>query len=76
MNAANPGNPQFKTSTNDAARALGIKLEIIEINDQSDIPNAIDRMKLLGVDGLAIIPDAILSSESIAKMIAELARDK
>jgi hypothetical protein len=30
-------------------------------------------MRSLGVEGLAIIPDAVLTSESVAAMIAELA---
>src|SRR5262249_23738594 len=73
MNASNPGNPQFKKAVDDAARALGIKLEVIEIKHQSELPNAFARMRLFGVNGLGIIPDAVFSSESVAAMIAELA---
>jgi putative ABC transport system substrate-binding protein len=75
MNAANPGNPQFKKTTGDAARALGIRLEIIELKEPSELRDAFARLRLLRVDGVAIIPDAILSSESVATMIAELARE-
>jgi putative ABC transport system substrate-binding protein len=62
MNATNPGNPLFKGSANDAARALGVKLEIIEVKDQSEIADAIDRMGSLGVEGLVIINDPVLGS--------------
>ena len=62
MNAANPGNPLFKRLANDAARALGIKLEIIEVKDQSEIADAVDRMVSLGVEGLVIINDPVLGS--------------
>jgi hypothetical protein len=72
MNASNPGNPVFRRSAGDAARVLAIKLEIIEVKDQSELPDAFGRMRLLRVEGLAIIPDPVLDSNSV--QIAQLAR--
>jgi ABC-type uncharacterized transport system substrate-binding protein len=71
MNAANPGNPFWRKEADDAARRLGIKLEIVEVKHQSDIADAIDRMASLGVAGLTYIPDPVLGANST--MIAELA---
>jgi putative ABC transport system substrate-binding protein len=62
MNAANPGNPLFKRLAVDTAHALGIKLEIIEVKNQSEIADAVDRMVSLGVEGLVIINDPVLGS--------------
>jgi ABC-type uncharacterized transport system substrate-binding protein len=59
MNAANPGNPFWRKEADDAARRLGIKLEIVEVKHQSDIADAIDRMTSLGVAGLTYIPDPV-----------------
>jgi ABC-type uncharacterized transport system substrate-binding protein len=42
MNAANPGNPAWRKEADDAARRLGIKLEIVEVKHQSDIADAIE----------------------------------
>jgi len=56
----------------DAARALGIKLAMIEVKDQSELPDAFNRMISVGVEGLAVAGDPMFSSNSA--MIAELAR--
>jgi putative ABC transport system substrate-binding protein len=72
MNATNPGNPRTRSVAADAARVLGVKLEIIEVNEQSDISDAFGRMVSLGVEGLVIIPDPVLGSNDAA--IAQLAR--
>jgi len=74
MNASNPGNPRFKRVMLKASEALGVRLEIIELKEQSELPDAFARMRLLGVDGLAITPDPVLSSDTVAATIAELAR--
>jgi putative ABC transport system substrate-binding protein len=71
MNAANPGNPFWRKEADDAARRLGIKLEIVEVKPQSDIADAIDRMASLGIAGLTYIPDPVLGANST--MIAKLA---
>jgi putative tryptophan/tyrosine transport system substrate-binding protein len=71
MNAANPGNPFWRKEADDAARTLGMKLEIDEVKDQSEIADAIDRMASLGVAGLTYIPDPVLGANST--MIAKLA---
>jgi putative ABC transport system substrate-binding protein len=72
LNASNPGNALFKKGAYEAAQTLGINLEIIEVKDQSEIADAIDRLGSLGVEGLAIIADPVLTSNAAA--IAERAR--
>jgi putative ABC transport system substrate-binding protein len=72
MTATNPGNPQFRMEAGDAAQTLGTKLEIIEVKDQSEIADAIDRIASLGVEGLVITPDPVLGLNSTT--IAERAR--
>src|SRR5262249_4144783 len=37
LNAANPANPLFRKGVDDAARALGINLEIIEVKEPSEL---------------------------------------
>jgi putative ABC transport system substrate-binding protein len=70
MNAANPGNPVWRKEADDAARTLGVKLEIVEVKQQSEIADAINRMASHGVAGLLYIPDPVLGANSA--MIAEL----
>src|SRR5262245_42151024 len=72
MNASNPGNPHFRRDVDDGARVLGFKVEIIELKEQSELADAFNRMKSLGVEGLAVIPDPVLASN--AEAIAQLAR--
>jgi putative ABC transport system substrate-binding protein len=72
MNASNPGNPHFRKEVDDAARVLGFKVEIIEIKEQSELADAFNRLRSLGVEGLAVIPDPVLASN--AAVIAQLAR--
>jgi putative ABC transport system substrate-binding protein len=55
----------------DAARALGLKLEIVEVKETSELAAAIARMASLGVEGLVINPDPVLSN---AAAIPGLAR--
>jgi putative ABC transport system substrate-binding protein len=71
LNAANPLN-QFMRPVDDAARALGVKLEIVELKEQSGLADAIGRLASLGVGGVVIAPDPVFSSNLEA--IAELAR--
>jgi putative ABC transport system substrate-binding protein len=49
-------------------------VEIIEVKDPSELADAFDRMRSLGVEGLAINPDPVLGSNAVTAMIAELAR--
>jgi putative ABC transport system substrate-binding protein len=72
FHAANPGNPHFRRIVDDVAGALGIKVEIIEVKEQTEIPDVFNRMGSLGAEGLAIIADPVLGSHLGA--IAELAR--
>ena len=51
LNATNPGNPFFRKQADDAARTLGIKLEVLEVAHQSELADAIDRMSSLGGRG-------------------------
>jgi len=48
-------------STEEAARKLGFTLEIISIDDPSDIAKALTRERLAGFDALVVPPDAVLS---------------
>jgi putative ABC transport system substrate-binding protein len=74
LSAGNPGNPRFRSLLLKASEALGIRLEIMELKDPSELPDAFAHMSLIRVDGLAITPDPVWSSKSIAATIAELAR--
>jgi putative tryptophan/tyrosine transport system substrate-binding protein len=71
MNATNSGNPVWRRGADYVARTLGINIEIIEVKDQSELPDAIDRMRSLGVAGLVIFNDIVLDSN--AATIAKLA---
>jgi putative ABC transport system substrate-binding protein len=72
FHAANPGNPHFRRAVNEAAGALGIKVEIIELKEPSELADAFNRMGSLGAEGLAVIPDPVLGSHF--PVIAQLAR--
>jgi putative tryptophan/tyrosine transport system substrate-binding protein len=72
MNASNPGNPHFRIEVDNVARVLGIKVEIIELKEHSELADAFNRLGSLGVEGLAVIPDPVFASNAAA--IAELAR--
>src|SRR5262245_5472137 len=72
MNATNPGNPMFGRVARDAAHALGIKVEIVQVKEPSEFADAFDRLVSLGVEGIVIMPDPVLSSNAAA--IAKLAR--
>jgi len=56
----------------DATQALGIKIEIVEVKELSEIAGAFDRMSSLGVAGVAINADPVFFSNAAA--IAGLAR--
>ena len=72
MNASNPSNPSYKSVVIDFARALGIKLEIIEVKGPSEFADAFSRMRSVGVEGVTYAPDPVFGSNLAA--IAELAR--
>jgi putative tryptophan/tyrosine transport system substrate-binding protein len=72
FHAANPGNSHFRRIVDGAAASLGIKVEIIDVKEPSELPDVFNRMAPLGVEGVAIIPDPVLGSH-LAE-IAELAR--
>jgi len=72
FNAANPGNSHFRRIVDDAAGSLGIKVEITEVKEQSELPDAFNRLGSLGAEGVAIISDPVFGSH-LAE-IAELAR--
>jgi putative tryptophan/tyrosine transport system substrate-binding protein len=66
LNAANPANPQFRSGANDAARAMGVNLEIVEVKELSELGGAIDRMASLGVGGLIVTADPVFSTNPAA----------
>src|SRR5262249_21148070 len=72
LNAANPVNLPSRRSADDAARALGIKIESVEVKEMSELAAAIGHMASLRVEGLVINPDPVFYSNAAA--IAELAR--
>ena len=72
LNAQNPGNPQFRRVADDAARGFGLKLEIVEVKEPSELADALGRLASLKVGGLVIMPDPVFSSNAAA--IAGLAR--
>jgi putative ABC transport system substrate-binding protein len=73
LNASNPSNPPVRSITGNAARALGFKLETVEVKDQSEFPEVFDRMVSLGVEGLAISPDPVLGANNA--VITKLSRE-
>ena len=72
QNATNPANPLIKKDMDKAARTLGIKLEIVEVKDQSELADAFDLMEARGVAGVVVQPDVVFLSK--ARTIADLAR--
>jgi len=72
MNASNPGKTRYESVIEDAARALGVKVEIIEVKGPSEFADAFSRMRSVGVEGVTYSPDPVFGSNLAA--IAELAR--
>jgi ABC-type uncharacterized transport system substrate-binding protein len=72
MNASNPGKTRYESVVVDAARALGIKVEIIEVKAPTELADAFSRMRSVGVEGVAYSPDPVFGANRAA--IAELAR--
>jgi putative tryptophan/tyrosine transport system substrate-binding protein len=71
MNGNNPATPYLRKHAVDGARTIGIELEVIELKELSDLSAAFDRLRALGLEGVAIIADPIFFSNSAP--IAELA---
>jgi putative ABC transport system substrate-binding protein len=72
MNVTNPGNPIYRSVARDAARTLGITVEIVEVGEPSKFADAFDRMASQGVEGVVITGDPVFASNAAA--IAKLAR--
>jgi putative tryptophan/tyrosine transport system substrate-binding protein len=72
LNASNPANAQSGRAVDDKVRALGLKLDVVEVKEMSELADAISRMASLGVGGVVINPDPVFYSK--AASIAELAR--
>jgi putative tryptophan/tyrosine transport system substrate-binding protein len=72
MNPTNPVMPIIREDVDNAARALGINLEIIEVKDQSALADAFERMGARGIAGVALNPEPLFSYN--ARTIADLAR--
>src|SRR5262245_19782977 len=72
LTAYHPTVPLTRKGVDSAARTLGINVEIIEVKEISELADAFDRMKSLGVAGLAVNSDPVFSSN--VEMLVELAR--
>jgi putative ABC transport system substrate-binding protein len=73
FNATNPGNAEFRRIVEEAATRLGIKVEIIEVKESSELAEAFRRMRSYGAQGGAVIADPLFSSN--LPMISRLARE-
>jgi putative ABC transport system substrate-binding protein len=64
------GSTQFR-ATEAAARAIGIELQSLPIQNSADFNNAFDRAKSKGVDGIVVLSSPVVFGERLR--IAELA---
>jgi putative ABC transport system substrate-binding protein len=71
MNGDNPATPYMRKNNVDGARTIGIELEVIELKELSELAAAFDRLRSLGVEGVAINADPVFISNPAP--IAELA---
>jgi len=71
MNGSNPATPYLRKNNIDGARTIGIELEVIELKELSELAAAFDRLRSLGVEGVAINADPVFISNPAP--IAELA---
>src|SRR5262245_2231379 len=71
MNGNNPATPYLRKNNIDGARTIGIELEVIELKELSELAAAFDRLRSLGVEGVAINADPVFISNPAP--IAELA---
>ena len=61
----NPTNPTYRTElrdTKEAAKALGVQVETIEVSDLSKLQNAFTRLRRDRVNALLVFTDAIFYS--------------
>src|SRR5215475_5841288 len=72
MSSTNPATTRIKNVAISGAREIGVRLEIIELKDASEIAGAFDHLSSLGVGGVVINPDPVFFSNAAA--IADLAR--
>ena len=70
-NAANPGNAQALKETEDAARAMGIKLQHLEVRKLDDIENAFNAASKEQSQAIMILPNPVASAH--LKQVVELA---
>src|SRR5262245_14809055 len=73
FNATNPGNAEFRRIVEEAASQLGIKVDIIEVKELSELAEAFRRMQSYGAQGAAVIADPLFNSN--LPMISRLARE-
>jgi putative tryptophan/tyrosine transport system substrate-binding protein len=57
LNAANPGNGQFRASLLEHGRALGITVEVREVDGADALPAALGWASEIGAEGLFVITD-------------------
>ena len=70
-NAANPGNAQALKGTEDAARAMGMKLQHLEVRKLEDIESAFNVASREQSQAIMILPNPVASAH--LKQVAELA---
>jgi len=61
-NAANPGSPQALKETEDAARAMGIKLQYLEVRKADDVESAFKAASREQSQALIILPNPVAST--------------
>ena len=57
-----PANPSQKTATEDAARALSVKLQVLEVRQSADLANAFRAAKTQRAEALNVFASPLLSS--------------
>jgi putative ABC transport system substrate-binding protein len=55
MNGNNPATPYLRKNNIDGARTIGIELEVIELKELSELAAGFDRLRSLGVEGVALM---------------------
>jgi putative ABC transport system substrate-binding protein len=64
-NPTNPGNSQWVRHAQDAGRALGVRLQLLEARDPSEIDNAFTEMTREQAGAVVILNDTMLSDNRI-----------
>jgi putative tryptophan/tyrosine transport system substrate-binding protein len=70
-NPTNPNTPSIVSATESAARALGVRLSIVEVHDSSELDNAFATMTSESIAALIVPPESIFFQQR--RRIADLA---